>query len=113
MSTEHHERFLEQEMLEAAQHVADVSHVEKDPLLIILWRLNHQDRTLDMIKSDLASMNKELSDHVAREDTIKESIDEMVSMWKGSKLVGKIMTWAVGIIAAIGAAWAAAKKSTL
>lgn len=113
MSTEPHERHLEKEMLEAAQHVADVSHVEKDPLLIILWRLNHQDRTLDMIKSDLASMNKELSDHVAREDTIKESIDEMVSMWKGSKLVGKIMTWAVGIIAAIGAAWAAAKKSTL
>ncbi len=47
------------------------------------------------------------------EDTIKESIDEMVAMWKGSKLVGKAMSWAVGIIAAIGAAWAAAKKSTL
>lgn len=100
-------------MLEAAQHVADVSHVEKDPLLIILWRLNHQDKTLDAIKSDLKRMNTELSDHISREDTIKESIDEMVAMWKGSKLVGKIMTWAVGIIAAIGAAWAAAKKSTL
>lgn len=100
-------------MLEAAQHVADVSHVEKDPLLIILWRLNHQDKTLDAIKSDLKTMNTELSDHISREDTIKESIDEMVAMWKGSKLVGKIMTWAVGIIAAIGAAWAAAKKSTL
>jgi len=34
-------------------------------------------------------------------------------MWKGSKLVGKLMTWLVGIIAAIGAAWAAAKKSLL
>lgn len=100
-------------MLEAAQHVADMSHVEKDPLLIILWRLNHQDRTLDAMKSDLSSLKSDLSDHIAREDTIKESIDEMVSMWKGSKLVGKIMTWAVGIIAAIGAAWAAAKKATL
>ena len=41
-----HERALEAEMLEAAKSVADVAHVEKDPLLIILWRLNHQDRTL-------------------------------------------------------------------
>lgn len=120
MSSEHHERHLEQEMLEAAQHVADVSHVERDPLLIILWRLNHQDKTLDAmksdlssLKSDLSSMNTELSDHIAREDTIKESIDEMVSMWKGSKVIGKIMTWLVGIVAAVGAAWAAAKKSTL
>jgi len=37
----------------------------------------------------------------------------MVSMWKGSKVVGRIMTWLVGIVAAIGAAWATAKKSLL
>ena len=113
MSDLHHERHLEKEMLEAAQHVADVSHVETDPLLIILWRLNHQDRTLDAIKGDLHAVGKTLNDHIAREDTIKESIDEMVSMWKGSKLVGKIITWLVGVIAAIGAAWATAKKSLL
>ena len=108
-----HERALESEMLEAANNVADVAHVEKDPLLIILWRLNHQDRTLEAIQANLGHVGKTLSEHIAREGTIQESIDEMVSMWKGSKLVGKIMTWAVGIIAAIGAAWAAAKKSTL
>jgi len=34
-------------------------------------------------------------------------------MWKGSKVVGRIMTWLVGIVAAVGAAWAAAKKSLL
>lgn len=113
MTELHQQRQLEKEMLEAAQHVADVSHVEKDPLLIILWRLNHQDRTLESIKSDLSSMKAEVSDHISREDTIKESIDEMVSMWKGSKVVGKIMTWLVGVIAAIGAAWAAAKKSLM
>ncbi|MDQ5960015.1 MAG: hypothetical protein QG592_1097 [Pseudomonadota bacterium] len=113
MSDLHHERHLEKEMLEAAQHVADVSHVETDPLLIILWRLNHQDRTLDAIKGDLHAVGETLNDHIAREDTIKESIDEMVSMWKGSKLVGKIITWLVGVIAAIGAAWATAKKSLL
>jgi hypothetical protein len=113
MPDEHSERALEQEMLEAAQHVANVSHVEQDPLLIILWRLNHQDRTLDAIKGDLHAVGATLNDHIAREDIIKESIDEMVSMWKGSKLVGKLMTWLVGIVAAIGAAWATAKKSLL
>jgi len=113
MPDEHSERALEQEMLEAAQHVADVAHVEKDPLLIILWRLNHQDRTLDAIKGDLHAVGTTLNEHIAREDVIKGSIDEMVSMWKGSKVVGKIMTWLVGIVAAIGAAWATAKKSLL
>ena len=113
MPDEHSERALEQEMLEAAQHVADVSHVETDPLLIILWRLNHQDRTLDAIKGDLHAVGETLQDHIAREHPIKESIDEMVSMWNGSKLVGKIITWLVGVIAAIGAAWATAKKSLL
>ena len=49
-------------MLEAAQHVANVSHVEQDPLLIILWRLNHQDRTLDAIKGDLHAVGATLND---------------------------------------------------
>lgn len=34
-------------------------------------------------------------------------------MWKGSKLVGKIMTWLVGIIAAIGAAWPREKRTDM
>lgn len=105
-----HERALEKEMLEAAQHVSDVAHLDKDPLLIILWRLNHQDRTLDAIKNDLGNVGKTLADHIARDGTIQESIDEIVAMWKGSKVVGKLMTWAVGIAAAIGAAWATVKK---
>ena len=113
MTDLHNERHLEKEMLEAAQHVADVSHVEKDPLLIILWRLNHQDRTLDAIKSDLSSMNNELTEHISRENVIHESIDDMVSLWKGSKVVGRIMTWIVGIIAAVGAAWATVKNGLI
>lgn len=109
-SFEHAERKLEREMLEAAEHVANVAHVEKDPLLIILWRLNHQDRTLELIKRDLTAVAGTLNDHIAREDVIKESIDEMVSTWKGSKVVGKVMTWAVGIIAAVGATFATVKR---
>lgn len=55
-------------------------------------------------------MGQTLTDHISREGTIQESIDEMVSLWKGSKVVGKLMTWLVGIAAALGAAWATAKK---
>lgn len=113
MTDPHPERHLEAEMLEAAQHVADVSHVEKDPLLIILWRLNHQDRTLDAIKSNQDTMGATLADHIARENEIKESIDDMVALWKGSRVVGRIMTWIVGIAAAAGAAYATVKKALL
>lgn len=105
-----HERALESEMLEAAKNVADVAHVERDPLLIILWRLNHQDKTLEGINSKLGNLDKTLADHISREGTIQESIDEMVAMWKGSKVVGKLLTWGIGIAAAIGAAWASVKK---
>ena len=108
--TEEHERKLESEMLEAAQSVADVAHVERDPLLIILWRLNHQDKSLEGISAKLGNLDKTLADHISREGTIQESIDEMVAMWKGSKVVGKILTWGIGIAAAIGAAWASVKK---
>ncbi|MBK7842064.1 MAG: hypothetical protein IPJ49_31205 [Candidatus Obscuribacter sp.] len=60
------ERQLEMEMLDAAQHVSDVSHVEKDPLLIILWRLNHQDRTLEAIKGEVKKITTLVSDHISR-----------------------------------------------
>lgn len=106
------ERHLEREMLEAAQHVADVSHVEKDPLLIILWRLNHQDRTLEQIRHEQSAISGKLDDHIAREDMMKDAIDEIVAMWRGSKLAGKIVSWIVGIGAAIAAAFAAIKRGS-
>ena len=100
---DHDGRQLEKEMLEAAEHVEHVAHVEKDPLLIILWRLNHQDRALESIKSDLTS-------HIAQNEAIKDSVDELVAFWAGSKVAGRIMTWGIGILAAAGAAYASFKK---
>lgn len=105
-----HERKLEQEMLEAAEAVADAINVEKDPLLIILWRLNHQDRLLDSINGDMKRVSATLSDHIAREGEIKDSIDELVHFWQGSKLVGRVASWFLGGLAAIMAAYASAKK---
>lgn len=107
---EHDERGLEVEMLEAAQHVSDVAHVEKDPLLIILWRLNHQDRALELIKNDLGKVTVTLSGHIAQNEAIKDSVDELVAFWTGSKLAGKVISWGVGICAAAAAAWASTKR---
>lgn len=108
--TEEHARRLEIEMIEAKTAEMEYGDVSKDPLLLILWRLNHQDRTLEAIKADLFAVSKGLTDHVARNDVMQESIDEMVVMWKGSKAVGRIMTWGVGIAAAVGAAYATWKR---
>jgi len=105
-----HYRLLEKEMLESAQSKMGADPAEKNPLLIILWRLNHQDKALEAIRYDLSNVAKTLGSHIDREEDIKESIDDMVALWKGSKLVGRIMTWVVGITAALGAAYASAKK---
>jgi len=101
--TEEHKRMLENEMAEAVKSGFTGDHVEKDPLLIILWRLNHQDRALESIKSDLTS-------HIAQNQAIQQSVDELVAFWAGSKVAGRIMTWGVGILAAAGAAYASFKK---
>ena len=105
-----YERKLEQEMLEAAAVAADTANVEKDPLLIILWRLNHQDRVLDSIKADMKHVSETLSEHIAREGEIKDSIDDMVVFWKGSKIAGRVASWFLGTLAALMAAYASAKK---
>ena len=108
-----HERKLEREMLEAATAAAETVHLEKDPFLIILYRLNHQDRTLAAIKGNVDTLTTTVEGHIARETEIKDSIDEMVVMWKGSKLAGRIVSWLVGIASAIGATWVAMKKGFL
>jgi hypothetical protein len=105
-----YERKLEKEMLDAAQHVSDVAYVERDPLLIILWRLNHQDKTLDGIKNNLNNVTVTLSDHIAQNESIKESIDELVTFWTGSKLAGKVISWVAGVCAAAAAAFVSIKK---
>ena len=38
---------------------------------------------------------------------------EMVTIWKGSKLMAKIVSWFIGICAALAAAYATAKKNLI
>lgn len=108
-----HDRALDKEMDEAAERASEVTGLEKNPLLIILYRLSHQDRQLESIRIDMDTMRKEIIEHVAKSDDIKDAVDEMVSFWKGSRIVGRIITWVVGVTAAFGAAYATAKKHLL
>ena len=111
--TEHEARHLENEVFEAIKNGQDFAHLEERPLLLILYRLGHQDRTLGEIKSDLHTVTEKLNAHIVEASETNESVVEIVTIWKGSKLMARIISWAVGICAALGAAYAAAKKSLL
>ena len=100
---DHDDRQLEQEMIEAADHVSRVAHVEKDPLLIILWRLNSQDKTLKSISNELGEVTRKLDEHVLGWDSVKESVDEIVTTWRGTKIAGRAFGWVIGIFSAVGA----------
>jgi len=108
--TEDHARALEREMLEAVNSKMATDPAEKDPLLIILWRLNHQDKALDGIRSDLGRVSTTLNGHITQNEAIKDAVDELVTFWVGSKIAGRIMTWVFGVLAAAGAAYVSFKK---
>ena len=113
---------LEQEMRNRGRSTSPIKpayrpHVEQDPLLIILWRLNHQGpHAADAIKGDspCGRRDAERPPHVHREDIIgrihRRNGQHVERLEAGRQ---SLMTWLVGIIAAIGAAWATAKKSLL
>lgn len=108
---EHEARHLEDEVFEAVNTGRDFAELEERPLLLILYRLGHQDKTLTEIKADLRNVTDTLTVHIAESSEISDSVSEIVTMWKGSKLMAKVTTWFVGILAAIGAAYATAKKN--
>jgi hypothetical protein len=57
-------------------------------------RLDNQDKILLEIRDTMTA-------HIAKEDAIKPALDELISLWKGSKLIipmlasGAAMLWAV------------------
>lgn len=105
-----HARTLEREMLDAQEAHINTSGLEKDPLILILWRFNHLSKTLEAINADLKDVSSTLADHISREGEIKESIDDMVAFWKGSKLAGRLIAWLIGVVSALSASYVAVKK---
>ncbi len=77
---------------------------DNEVLAIILSRLNDQDKTLDEIKGNQAEMRGKLDTHMQMEAEVKPSIDELIAVLNGSKLIGRLVIWTCSLA---GAVWAA------
>ncbi len=77
---------------------------DSEVLGIILSRLNHQDKTLDEIKGNQSELRGKLDTHMQLEAEVKPSIDELVAVLHGSKLIGRLVIWMCSLA---GAVWAA------
>lgn len=77
---------------------------DNEVLTIILSRLNHQDKTLDEIKGNQAELRGKLDTHMQLEAEVKPSIDELIAVLQGSKLIGRLVIWMCSLA---GAVWAA------
>ena len=77
---------------------------DNEVLGIILSRLNHQDKTLDEIKGNQSELRGKLDTHMQLEAEVKPSIDELVAVLHGSKLIGRLVIWMCSLA---GAVWAA------
>ena len=113
MSFVHDPRRLDKEMDEAAEAAAQVTGIEKNPLLLILYRLSHQDKQLEMIRIQMDSIGMKLYDHIAKSEEVKDAIDDMVVIWRGSRIMGKVIMWFISLASALAAGWVAAKKLIL
>ena len=109
-SFEHRPRHLDQEVGEAVAKAAEFMGLENNPLMLILYRLDHTDKQLESIRIHVDGMGDRLSEHIAKSDEIKEAIDDLVVIWRGSRVMGRIIMWFVGTTASAAALWAAIKK---
>lgn len=77
---------------------------DSDLTNIIIQRLNKQDLTLDEIKAYQSELKGKLDTHMMMEAEVKPSIDELIAVLNGSKLIGRLVIWACSFI---GMVWAA------
>ena len=77
---------------------------DSDLTNIIIQRLNKQDLTLDEIKAYQSELKEKLDTHMMMEAEVKPSIDELIAVLNGSKLIGRLVIWACSFI---GMVWAA------
>jgi len=76
---------------------------------IILQRLNKQDDALECIKGSQFSLREKLDTHILMEAEVKPSIDELIAVLNGSKIIGRLVIWLCSLIGMIWAALAWAK----
>lgn len=69
--------------------------------------LEHLHRRMDKTDELLRDIHNRLIAHISREEEIKPALDELVSMWRGSKLIVPILA---GLAAFVAAVWGWAKE---
>ena len=82
---------------------------DSDLTNIIIQRLNKQDLTLDEIKAYQSELKEKLDTHMMMEAEVKPSIDELIAVLNGSKLIGRLVIWACSFIGMVLAALAWAR----
>ena len=66
-------------------------------------RMDKQDLLLKEIRDILVS-------HIAVESGMKPALDELVSLWQGSKVISRIIAWVILIAGSVGGALLWAKE---
>lgn len=69
---------------------SDVGEVERRKIGVEVM-VAEISRRMDRQDAVLAEIRDKLVGHIAEESTIKPSIDELVSLWKGSKIISAIL----------------------
>lgn len=77
---------------------------DNDSFSILLNRMNHQDRMLEEIRIHQSELKGKLDTHIQLEEGVKPSIDELIAVLQGSKMIGRLVIWACSFV---GAVWAA------
>lgn len=81
---------------------------DNDAFSILLNRMNHQDRMLEEIRIHQSELKGKLDTHMQLEAEVKPSIDELIAVLNGSKLIGRLVIWMCSLAGAVWAvvAWA-------
>lgn len=81
---------------------------DNEVLGIILAQLKNQDTTLNEIRGNQAELRGKLDTHMQLEAEVKPSIDELIAVLHGSKLIGRLVIWMCSLAGAVWAvvAWA-------
>ena len=77
---------------------------DNDAFSILLNRMNHQDRMLEEIRIHQSELKEKLDTHIQLEEGVKPSIDELIAVLQGSKMIGRLVIWMCSLA---GAVWAA------
>ena len=77
---------------------------DNELVTMLLQRLKEQDDTLKEIKDNQSDMKGKLDSHMMMEAQVKPSIDELIAVLNGSKLIGRVVVWGCSFV---GSAWVA------